>query len=99
MTKALITLTCFFASATLGAALALFAGWPVAILSGALTFLFTQHMSASFARRRDKRATARDIANLRKMGLEFDQQLQATARRMDEINGIIETRTDAQGRK
>ena len=99
MTKALITLTCFFASATLGAALALFAGWPIAILSGALTFLFTQHMSASFARRRDKRATARDIASLRKMGLEFDQQLQATVRRMDEVTSHMETRTDAQGKK
>ncbi len=99
MTKALITLTCFFASATLGAALALFTGWPVAILSGALSFLFTQHMSASFARRRDKRAMARDIASLRKMGLEFDQQLQTATRRLNEIDGEIETRTDAQGKK
>jgi cyclic-di-GMP phosphodiesterase TipF (flagellum assembly factor) len=99
MTKVLINLTCFFASATLSAALALFAGWPVAILSGALAFLFTQHMSASFARRRDKRNTARDIANLRSMSMDFDQQLQATRRRMDEINNQIETRTDAQSKK
>ena len=36
MTKILVTLTCLFACATLGAALALFTGWPLAIVSGAL---------------------------------------------------------------
>ena len=35
MTKALITLTCLFACATFGAAMALFTGWPVAILAAA----------------------------------------------------------------
>ena len=45
MTKFLVTLTCLFASATLGAALALFTGWPVAILAGAIAFLFTQQMA------------------------------------------------------
>ena len=99
MTKLLVTLTCLFASATLGASLALFAGWPVAILAGALAFLFTQQMSASYARRADKRATARDIAGLRKITMEFDQQLTATARRMDDITAQVDARSDAQGRK
>ena len=99
MTKALITLTCLFASATLSAALALFTGWPVAILSGALSFLFTQNMSAGFARRADKRATARELAALRKMGMEFDQALQNTHHRMEEISVQIETRSGAQERK
>ena len=62
MTRFLIMLTCHFASATLGAAMALFSGWPVGILSGALAFLFTQHLSAAFARRQDKHATAREIS-------------------------------------
>ena len=99
MTKALITLTCFFASATLGAALALFTGWPMAILFGGLAYLFTQQMSAAFARRADKRATARELTNLRKITMEFDQQLQVTAKRMDEIHGQIETRSGAQEKK
>ena len=99
MTKALITLTCFFASATLGAALALFAGWPIAILSGALAFLFTQQMSSAYARRSDRRKTARDIGALRKLTMEFDQQLAATSRRMDEITGQVEHATSAQGKK
>jgi cyclic-di-GMP phosphodiesterase TipF (flagellum assembly factor) len=99
MTKVLVTLTCLFACATLGAALALFTGWPLAIVSGALAFLFTQHMSAAYARRGDRRKTARDIGALRKLTMEFDQQLVATARRMDEITGQVEARTDAQGKK
>src|SRR5476651_1819206 len=99
MTKVLVTLTCLFASATLGAALALFAGWPIAILSGALVFLFTQQMSAAYARRSDRRKTARDIGNLRKLTMEFDQQLAATSRRMDEITGQVEHATSAQGKK
>jgi len=99
MTKVLVTLTCLFASATLGAALALFAGWPIAILSGALAFLFTQQMSSAYARRSDRRKTARDIGALRKLTMEFDQQLSATSRRMDEITGQVEARSDAQGKK
>ena len=99
MTKVLVTLTCLFACATLGAALALFTGWPLDIVSGALAFLFTQHMSAAYARRGDRRKTARDIGALRKLTMEFDQQLVATARRMDEITGQVEARTDAQGKK
>ncbi len=99
MTRILITLTCLFASATLAAALALFSGWPIAVLSGALTFLFTQQMSASFARRHDKRITQREIAALRRMNLEFDQALNANRHRMDDLSKQIETRTDQQGKK
>jgi len=99
MTRFLITLTCLFVSATLSAALALFTGWSVAILSGALSFLFTQQISASFARRRDKRAIAKDIAALRRMSLEFDQSLNATRGRMDDLSTQIDVRSDAQGKK
>lgn len=99
MTRFLIMLTCLFASATLGAALALFSGWPVGILSGALAFLFTQHWSAAFARRQDKRAAAREISAMRQMNLEFEQALTTTRHRMDDLAAQIEARTDAQGKK
>ena len=36
---------------------------------------------------------------LRKLTMEFDQQLAATARRMDEITGQVEAKSDAQGKK
>ncbi len=99
MTRFLIMLTALFASATLSAALALMFGWPVAILAGALAFLFTQQLSGAFSRRRDKRATQREIAALRSMALEFEQSLTATRNRMDELGNQFEARTDAQGRK
>jgi cyclic-di-GMP phosphodiesterase TipF (flagellum assembly factor) len=99
MTRFLIMLTCLFACATLGAALALITGWPVGILSGALAFLFTQHVSAGFARRQDKRATAREISAMRQMSLEFEEALTTTRHRMDDLTAKLEARTDAQGKK
>ena len=99
MTKLLVTLTCLFASATLSAALALFTGWPLAMVAGGLTFLFTQQMTAGYTRRSDKRAHARDIASLRKITMEFDRQLFATARRIDDITQQVEVTTSMQGKK
>ncbi|HEY4275268.1 MAG TPA: EAL domain-containing protein [Rhizomicrobium sp.] len=99
MTRFLITLTCFFVCATFGAAMALFSGWPIGILSGALAFLFTQQMTSSFSRRRDKRAAAREIATLRQMTLEFEGALASARHRMDELTQQLEARSDAQGKK
>ena len=99
MTRFLVMLTCLFASATLGAALALFSGWPIGILSGALAFLFTRQISASLARRHDKHATAREFAALRRMTLEFEASLANTSYRMDDLSIQLEARTDAQGKK
>src|SRR3984957_1649207 len=69
MTRILITLTALFASATITAALALFSGWPVAILAGVVAFLATQQVAASFARLKDKRAAQREITALRRVTL------------------------------
>jgi cyclic-di-GMP phosphodiesterase TipF (flagellum assembly factor) len=99
MTRFLITLSCFFLCATLGAAMALFSGWPVGVLSGVLAFVSTQQVTASFSRRRDKRANAREIATLRQMTLEFQEVLAGTRQRMDDLTQQLETRTDAQGKK
>lgn len=99
MTRFLIMLTCLFACATLGVALALISGWPVGTLTGALAFLFTQHASAGFARRQDKRATAREISAMRQMSLEFEEALTTTRHRMDDLAAQLEARTDAQGKK
>ncbi len=71
VTRVLLTLTVFFVCATLGAGLALFTGWPVAILSGVVGFVCVQHVAAGFARRRDKHAVAKEMAHLRKSHLEF----------------------------
>jgi cyclic-di-GMP phosphodiesterase TipF (flagellum assembly factor) len=99
MTKLLITLTCLFASASLGAAMALFTGWPVAVMGGAVAFLFTQNFSAAITRRADKRAAAREMNALLRMSMEMDSAIQAASRRMDDISVQIETRSGAQERK
>jgi cyclic-di-GMP phosphodiesterase TipF (flagellum assembly factor) len=98
-TKGLLTLTVFFVCATLGAGMALFVGWPVAILSGIVAFVCVQQVAASFARLRDKRGTAREMAHLRKMHLEFETALHETRDRVGELGGLIEARAGAQEKK
>jgi cyclic-di-GMP phosphodiesterase TipF (flagellum assembly factor) len=99
LTKALITLAIFFACASLGAGLALFIGWPTAILSGILGFVWTQQVAAGFARRRDKRATAKELAHLRKGHLEFESALHDTRVRLGDLNGLVELRHSTQEKK
>jgi len=99
MTRFLITLTALFASATLTAALALFAGWPVSILAGVVAFLATQQVAAAYARIRDKRSAQREITALRRLTLELDQSLNAMRTRMDELSQQFEAKSEQQGKK
>ena len=99
VTKGLLTLTVFFVCATLGAGLALFTGWPVAILSGIVGFVVVQQLASSFARRRDKHSVAKELAHLRKSHLEFETALHDTRVRLGEISGQIDLRAGAQEKK
>src|SRR6195256_3794249 len=99
VTKGLLTLSLFFVCATLGAAMALFTGWPVAILSGVVGFVIVQQIMASFARSREQRAVAKEMAHLRKSHLEFETALHETRARLGEINGQFEQRAGAQEKK
>jgi cyclic-di-GMP phosphodiesterase TipF (flagellum assembly factor) len=99
VTKALLTLSLFFVCATIGAALALFVGWPMAILSGIVGFLCVQHVVTGFVRRRDKRAMAKELAHLRKSHLEFETALHETRARLTDLDGLIEERTNTQSKK
>jgi len=99
VTKGLLTLTVFFLCATLGASLALFVGWPVAILSGIVAFVVLQQVAAAMARRQDKRHVAKEMAHLRKMHLEFESALGETRARVGELSGLIEERAGAQEKK
>ena len=99
VTKALLTLSMFFICATVGAALALFTGWPVAILSGIVGFICIQQVIGGIARRRDKRAMAKEMTHLRKSHLEFETALHETRARLGEITGQIEQRANTQERK
>ena len=99
VTKALLTLSAFFVCATLGAAMALFVGWPVAILSGIVGFVLVQQLVAGIARRRDKRAIAKEMTLLRKSHLEFETALHDTRARLGELGGLIEQRASSQEKK
>ncbi len=99
MTRLLINLTCFFGCAFLGASMVLFTGWPLALVAAGLCFLATQHVGAMLARRGDKRATAREFAQLRRMSIAFQDQLDETQARIAALDGMIDERTNAQGRK
>lgn len=99
LTKALLTLSLFFVCATMGAALALFTGWPVAILSGIVGFISIQQVISGFSRRRDKRAVAKEMAHLRKSHLEFETALHETRARLGDMTAAIEQRASTQERK
>jgi cyclic-di-GMP phosphodiesterase TipF (flagellum assembly factor) len=99
LTKALLTLSVFFLCATMGAAMALFTGWPVAILSGIVGFICVQQVAAGFSRRRDKRAAAKEMAHLRKSHLEIETALHDTRARLGEMGGLIEQRANSQEKK
>jgi cyclic-di-GMP phosphodiesterase, flagellum assembly factor TipF len=99
MTKALLTLSVFFACATVASALALFIGWPMAVLSGIVAFVCVQQITAGFARRRDKRALSREMAHLRNSHLEFETALSDTRIRLSELGGLMEERANSQERK
>ena len=99
VTKALLTLCIFFVCATLGAAMALFVGWPVAVLSGIVAFVLVQQFAAAFARRRDKRAQAKEMAHLRKNYLEVEAALHETRMHLGALSGQFEERAGAQEKK
>ena len=99
VTKALLTLCMFFVCATIGAALALFVGWPVAILSGIVGFILLQQVTGAIARRRDKRAQAKEMAHLRKNYLEVETALHETRARLGELSGQFEQRANHQEKK
>lgn len=98
-TKALLTLSALFLCATLGAGLALFTGWAVAILAGIVAFLALQQGLGAFSRRRASRATARELAHLRKLALAFESGLSEARDRIESLSGTIEERTSAHSRK
>ncbi len=99
MTRALITFILLMLAATVGTSIALFAGWPGGALSGTVAFLFFNQIHSAYQRRRDKRTTAREIAGLRKISMEFEQALIQTRAKMDDMQKTIEARTTAQSKK
>jgi cyclic-di-GMP phosphodiesterase TipF (flagellum assembly factor) len=99
VTKALLVLAALFGCATIGASLALFLGWSVAMMMGALCFLFVMQVAAIHARRADKRNTAREMAHLRKRSLEFEREIGEARGRIAEFDRSFEQASQARERK
>jgi cyclic-di-GMP phosphodiesterase TipF (flagellum assembly factor) len=99
MTKALIVATYMLACAAFGASVGLFAGIPFGVLTGFVAFVLILQVHAGVTRRRDKRKSDREIANLKHNGTLLEQALSETRAKMDEMSKAIETRANAQSRK
>ena len=101
MINALIVATYAMAAAAVTAvltALGIMAS-PIPALVGLVAFLLTAQLHASVLRRREKRAVAREILGLKKIGKETAQALAETREKMDELSSAVEAKTDAQSKK
>ena len=98
MTRLLVTLTLLFASATLGASLALFVGWPVGLLTGGFVFLAMVQAAGAVRHGRERRNIARRLAQLGERNEELGRDLGAARTRMEEITHQADAR-DAHDRK
>jgi cyclic-di-GMP phosphodiesterase TipF (flagellum assembly factor) len=99
MTRVLVTATYLLACATIGTAVFLVAGAPIALLTGFVLSLGCIQAHAAFRRRRDKRIADREIAGLKRVSFQFEQALNDTRAKMDDMSKAIEAKTNAQSRK
>lgn len=99
MTRALIAATYLLFCATIGTTVFLFAGAATGILTGAVLSLGAIEIHSAFLRRREKKITEKEIAGLKRVSFHFEQALDETRTRIDEMNAALEAKTNAQGRK
>jgi cyclic-di-GMP phosphodiesterase TipF (flagellum assembly factor) len=101
MTNVLIATIYAMLSATAAIALNILglASVPVAILIGAVGFLFASQIHASAIRRREKTQSRREIAKLKQITREIAVALEETHAKIDEVKSAAEARTSAQGKK
>jgi cyclic-di-GMP phosphodiesterase TipF (flagellum assembly factor) len=89
------TLIALFFGGTVG----LFTGPFTGLLTATVVFLCAAQMHALSTRRRDKRATAKEISQLRQVGVQFEQALSETRTKLEDVNKTIEARASAQSKK
>jgi cyclic-di-GMP phosphodiesterase TipF (flagellum assembly factor) len=82
-----------------GGTVSLFAGPLTGLLTGMIVFLTAAQWHNHTTRRRDRRQTAKEISQLRQVGVQFEQALGETRGKMDEMSKAIEARASAQSRK
>ncbi|MBL6938016.1 MAG: EAL domain-containing protein [Alphaproteobacteria bacterium] len=99
MTRALIVVTYLMASATVGTAMFMVSGIPVGLLTGGVLALACSQMHAAWRRGREKHITDREITGLKRVSFQFEQALNDTRSRMDDMSKAIEAKHSAQNRK
>jgi len=101
MTNALIVVSYAMATATLSAVLSALGimAPPLPALIGIVGFLLIGQFHGAILRRREKKAVAREILGLKKIGKETAQALEQTRQHMDEMKSALEAKTSAQGKK
>ncbi|HEY1707578.1 MAG TPA: EAL domain-containing protein [Rhizomicrobium sp.] len=82
-----------------GGAVGVFTGPFTGLLTATVVFLCAAQAHALMLRRRDRRATAKEISQLRQVGVQFEQSLVETRAKMEEMNKAIEARASAQSKK
>ncbi len=99
MANALIVTVYTLIAILFGGTVGLFTGPLTGLLTGTMVFLCAAQFQAHTTRRRDRRVTAKEISQLRQVGVQFEQALGETRARMDDINKAMEARASAQGKK
>ncbi len=99
MTKALIVATYSLFAMAIGGAIGLFAGAPMGTLTGVVVFLLLAQLDGSIVRRRDRKAQAQEIAQLKRANQKIVSALEDAREKMEAMNQAIEAKTSAQGRK
>jgi cyclic-di-GMP phosphodiesterase TipF (flagellum assembly factor) len=99
MQRALIVATYLLACATVATAMFMVAGIPIGLLTGFVLALGCTQAHAAFRRRRDRRIADREIAGLKRVSFQFEQALNDTRTKMDDMSRAIEAKTSAQNRK
>jgi cyclic-di-GMP phosphodiesterase TipF (flagellum assembly factor) len=99
MTRALVVATYLLASATVGTALFMVAGVSIGLLTTFVLALACTQIHAALRRRRDKRINDREIAGLKRVSFQFEQALNDTRVKMDDMSKAIDAKTSAQNKK
>jgi len=66
---------------------------------GAIAFLFLSQIQGAVARRREKRQTRHEIAQLKQAAKEFGVALSETHAKIEQVKSAIEAKSSAQSRK
>ena len=99
MTRILIAATYLLLCAAIGATVFMLEGAATGILTGAVLSLCCIQLHSAIRRRHEKKITDNEIAGLKRVSFHFEQALDETRTKMEEVSNALEAKTNAQSRK